>query len=150
MIQRDKHSVHILLVEDNEGDILLTKEAFAESGFPIKISVAKDGKEAVDFLTKDGKHKDAKLPDLLLLDINLPKKNGIEVLRFIKSSENLKHIPVIMLTTSSSDRDIVESYKNYVNCYITKPVEVENFLNVVSKVEDFWISTVKLPFQRNF
>ncbi len=150
MIQGGTRSVHILLVEDNEGDILLTKEAFDESGLPIRISVAKDGKEAIDFLTKDGKYKDAKLPDLLLLDINLPKRNGMEVLRFIKSSEDLKHIPVIILTTSSSERDIIESYKNYVNCYITKPVEVESFLSVVSKVGDLWILTAKLPFQNKF
>lgn len=149
-MQGGMRSVHILLVEDNEGDILLTKEAFDDLELPSRISVAKDGKEAIDFLTREGKHADAKLPDLLLLDINLPKKNGIEVLRFIKNSEDLKHIPVIILTTSSSERDIIESYKNYVNCYITKPVEVENFLNVVSKVGDLWISTAKLPFQNKF
>jgi len=138
-------SIHILLVEDNEGDILLTKEAFEDSKLVTTISVTKDGKEAVDFLSKKGKYKEVDPPHLLLLDVNLPKKNGIEVLHFIKTAEDLKHIPVIMLTTSSSEKDINECYKNYVNCFITKPVEVDSFLEVVSKVEDFWISTARLP-----
>lgn len=137
--------VHILLVEDNEGDILLTKEAFESAKILNKISVVKDGKEAMDFLLRQGAYSKVNLPDLVLLDVNLPKKNGHEVLQFIKGNENLKHIPVIILTTSSSETDINLSYKNFVNCYITKPVEVEAFLDVISKIENFWISIVKLP-----
>lgn len=136
---------HILLVEDNEGDILLTKEALEDAKILIKLSVVKDGKEAIDFLSKEGKYQDVALPDLLLLDVNLPKKNGHEVLKYIKENEKLKHIPVIILTTSSSEKDINQAYKNYVNCYITKPVEVNDFLAVVATIENFWICIVKLP-----
>jgi CheY-like chemotaxis protein len=139
------HPIHILLVEDNEGDILLTKEALEDSKIVIKLSVVKDGKEAIDFVCKQGKYQNVDLPELLLLDVNLPKKNGHEVLKFIKTNEKLKHIPVIMLTTSSSEKDINQSYNNYVNCYITKPVEVNDFLRVVATIENFWISIVKLP-----
>lgn len=138
-------SIHILLVEDNEGDILLTTEALAEGKIVNTISIVRDGKEAIDFLTRTGNHTNALVPDLILLDINLPKKNGHEVLLFIKESEQLKHIPVIMLTTSSSEEDIMASYKNYVNCYITKPVDVNDFMAEIAKVEDFWINIVKLP-----
>jgi CheY-like chemotaxis protein len=140
--------IHILLVEDNEGDILLTTEALEDAKIMIKLSVAKDGKEAIDFVSQQGKYTDADVPDLLLLDINLPKKNGHEVLKYIKENENLKHIPVIMLTTSSSERDINASYNSYANCYITKPVEVNDFLTVVSTIENFWISIVKLPTKK--
>ncbi len=136
--------IHILLVEDNEGDILLTREALEDAKIIVKLSVAKDGKEAIDFVNRQGKYTDADVPDLVLLDINLPKKNGHEVLKYIKENEQLKHIPVIMLTTSSSDRDINSSYNNYADCYITKPVEVNDFLTVVSTIENFWISIVRL------
>lgn len=137
--------IHILLVEDNEGDILLTTEAFENAKIINKLSVVRDGKEAVDFLTRQGKYINERLPDLLLLDVNLPKKNGHEVLQFIKGSETLKQIPVIMLTTSSSERDISLSYKNHVNCYVTKPVEVDEFMSAIAKIEDFWVNIVKLP-----
>ncbi|MEP7257202.1 MAG: response regulator [Flavitalea sp.] len=140
--------IHVLLVEDNEGDILLTKEAFEQSKILINLSVVKDGKEAVDFVLREGKYINVQLPDLLLLDINLPKKNGIEVLKFIKGNESIKQIPVIMLTTSSFENDIVLSYKNYASCYITKPVDTDNFLTIISKIEDFWISIVKLPAKK--
>jgi CheY-like chemotaxis protein len=138
-------AVHILLVEDNEGDILLTREALEDTKLDIKLSVVKDGKEALDFLNKTGRYIGADLPDLLLLDVNLPKKNGHEVLSSIKGNGAFKHIPVIMLTTSSSQKDIDLSYNNYANCYITKPVEVSDFLAVVATIENFWLSTVKLP-----
>ncbi|MEO6405867.1 MAG: response regulator [Ferruginibacter sp.] len=138
-------SIHILLVEDNEGDIMLTTEALEEGKIANKITIVKDGKHAIDFLTKKGGYENATLPDLVLLDINLPKKNGHEVLQYIKHSEDLKQIPVIMLTTSSSEKDILESYKNYVNCYITKPVDVNDFIKAVAKIEDFWINIVNLP-----
>jgi CheY-like chemotaxis protein len=137
--------IHILLVEDNEGDILLTREALEDAGIVVKLSVVKDGKEAIDFTSKKGLYTDVDLPDLVVLDVNLPKKNGHEVLKYIKGSASLRHIPVIMLTTSSSERDINQSYANYANCYITKPVEVNDFLSVVTTIENFWVSTVKLP-----
>jgi CheY-like chemotaxis protein len=138
-------AVHILLVEDNEGDILLTKEALEDARIHINLSVVTDGKEAIDFLNKRGKYAGADLPDMLLLDVNLPKKNGHEVLKYIKDDENLKHLPVIMLTTSSLQRDINLSYNNFASCFITKPVEAKDFLSVVSTIENFWISVVKLP-----
>lgn len=138
-------AIHILLVEDNEGDILLTKEALEDARIYINLSVVKDGKEAMDFLGKKDKYFNADLPDIMLLDVNLPKKNGHEVLKYVKEDENLKHIPVIMLTTSSSQKDINLSYNNFANCYITKPVEANDFLAVVTSIENFWISIVKLP-----
>ena len=141
--------IHILLVEDNEGDIFLVTEALAEGKIVNKISVTKDGKEAIDFLEKKGKYQNADRPDLILLDINLPKKNGFEVLEHIKAQKNLKQIPVLMLTTSSSEKDISMSYKNHANCFITKPVDVENFLKVVYSIENFWISIVTLPANKN-
>ncbi|MCF4102688.1 response regulator [Gillisia sp. M10.2A] len=137
--------INILLVEDNEGDILLTTEALSEGKIANRVDVARDGWEAIQFLNKNGKHEHALTPDLILLDINLPKLNGHEVLQEIKSSENLKHLPVIMLSTSSSDQDIISSYKNFANCYITKPVEVNDFLKVISSIENFWVSIVQLP-----
>ncbi len=137
--------IHILLVEDNEGDILLTKEALEDAEITIKLSIVKDGKEAIEFVTKQGNYPHADLPDILLLDVNLPKKNGLEVLKYIKGKENLKHIPVIMLSTSSSEKDINLCYNNYANCYITKPAEVNDFLSIVTAIENFWASVVKLP-----
>ncbi len=139
--------VHILLVEDNEGDILLIREAFEEAKLVITISIAKDGEKAIKFLEKQDDYKDEKTPDLIILDVNLPRKNGHEVLCHIKQSTTLKHLPVIMLTTSSSERDISLSYKNHANCYITKPVDVEDFLKAVLSIENFWISLVQLPTQ---
>jgi len=138
-------AVHILLIEDNEGDILLTKEALENAKILVRLSVVKDGKQATDFLNKEMAYADTGTPDLILLDVNLPKKNGHEVLQFIKMNDSLKHIPVIMLTTSSSEKDINFSYNNYANCYITKPVDVNDFLGVVTTIENFWISIVKLP-----
>lgn len=140
--------IHILLVEDNEGDILLTREAFDDAKILVTLSVVKDGVEAIDFVNKQGKYTAVEQPDLLLLDVNLPKKNGHEVLKYIKDKDDIKHIPVIMLTTSSSEKDINQSYNNYVNCYITKPVDVNDFMEVVSTIENFWISIVKLPSRK--
>ena len=137
--------IHILVVEDNEGDIFLIKEALEEGKIVNKISVTKDGKEAIDFLEKKEKYKNEETPDLILLDVNLPKKNGHEVLKYIKTSDHLKQIPVIMLTTSSSDKDVLLSYKNHANCFITKPLDVNNFLTIISGIESFWINIVKLP-----
>lgn len=137
--------IHILMVEDNEGDILLTKEALEDGKVANRVSVVTDGWEAIEFLEQRGKYKDEHLPDLILLDINLPKMNGHEVLNHVKSSDQLRHIPVVMLTTSSSPNDIYKSYQHYVNCYVTKPVDVNKFLEVVAGIEDFWISIVQLP-----
>jgi CheY-like chemotaxis protein len=138
-------SVHLLLVEDNEGDIILTTEALDERKIINKISIVKDGKQALDFLEKNPPYEAEDLPDIILLDVNLPKKNGHEVLEYIKNSSSLKHIPVIILTTSSLEKDINSSYENHANCYITKPVEVDDFLKVVGKIENFWINIVQLP-----
>ena len=150
-LQNKKNSkmkpIHVLLVEDNEGDIFLTTEALEDGKIVNKISIARDGKEAIQFLEEKLSSSNSELPDLILLDVNLPKKNGHEVLQFIKESPNFKRLPVIMLTTSSAESDIMLSYKNHANCFITKPVEVENFIKVVSGIEDFWISIVRLPMK---
>jgi len=138
-------SINILLVEDNEGDILLTKEALEEVKLANNVSIARDGEIAIKFLNKEAPYENEDEPDLILLDINLPKINGLEVLKYIKTSEHLRHIPVIVLTTSSSYDDVASSYRNYANCYIVKPVEIDDFLKAVSKIEDFWIRIVKLP-----
>ncbi len=137
--------IHILLVEDNEGDIVLTTEALDEGKVANSLSVVKDGWEAIQYLEQNEGYEDAEEPNLVLLDINLPKVNGHEVLKHIKTSDSLKHIPVIMLTTSSDEVDINKSYKNHSNCYITKPVEVNKFIEVISTIENFWISIVQLP-----
>ncbi len=139
--------IHILLVEDNEGDILLTEEALEDAKIITELSVVKDGRQAIDFVTRQGKYAKAKLPDLILLDVNLPKKNGHEVLQYLKGDEKLKRIPVIMLTTSSFKKDINLAYDNYANCYITKPIEVKDFINVVTTIENFWIAIVNLPIK---
>ncbi len=137
--------IHILLVEDNEGDVFLVTEALEEGKIINKISVTRDGKEAMDFLDRKEKYEKEKLPDLILLDINLPKKNGHEVLEYIKEKDELKQIPVIMLTTSSAEKDILLAYKNHANCFITKPVDVDHFLKVIYSIENFWVNIVKLP-----
>jgi len=140
-------SIHILLIEDNEGDIMLTTEALEDSRIVNNISVIKDGRAAIDFFEKMSTNAidQRSIPDLVLLDINLPKKSGHEVLYYLKHNEKYQHIPVIMLTTSSSENDVTRSYKNYVNCYITKPIEAADFMNAVAKIEDFWINIVTIP-----
>ena len=137
--------INILLVEDNEGDIILTTEALQEGKIANNLTVVTDGKEAVEYLEKEGQFESAITPDLILLDVNLPKMNGHEVLSYIKSSESLRMIPVVMLTTSSSEIDIVKSYKNFVNCYITKPIDANDFVDAVLGIQEFWISIVQLP-----
>ena len=136
-------SINILLVEDNEGDIVLTTEALEDSKIINKVTVMRDGRAAIDFFEAINNKGD--YPDLVLLDVNLPKISGHEVLLFIKQSEKYKSIPVIMLTTSSSERDILLSYENYVNCYITKPIDVSDFMQAIAKIEDFWINIVSIP-----
>lgn len=137
--------IHILLVEDNEGDVVLTLEALKEAKLKNKISVVRDGEEAMDFLYRRGRYVSEDLPHLILLDINLPKMDGKEVLIRVKKDPDLKKIPVVVLTTSSSEKDILEAYNNYANCYITKPVDLDKFIDVIHTVEDFWISIVQLP-----
>lgn len=137
--------IHILLVEDNEGDIMLTTEALEEKKIANKVSVVKNGRDAIDFMLKRGKYSNESTPDLVLLDINLPLKSGHEVLKELKTNELTKQIPVIILTTSSSEEDVKKSYGNHANCFITKPVDVDDFLNAISLIEDFWFSIVKLP-----
>lgn len=135
--------VEILLVEDNEGDILLTVEALDEGNFLSNTTVARDGESAIQLLSDNVGA--ASLPDLILLDINLPRINGHEVLQHIKENINLCRIPVIMLSTSSTRKDINLSYQHHANCYITKPVEAGDFLAAISRIEDFWINLVQLP-----
>lgn len=140
-------SIHILLVEDNEGDILLTTEALQEGKIVNTLSVVKNGKDAINFIFKRGKFQHVKSPDLVLLDVNLPFKNGHEVLQVVKEDESTKQIPIIMLSTSSSEKDINLSYKYHANCYIVKPVEVEDFLKALASIEEFWFNLVLLPRQ---
>ena len=140
-----KKTVHILLVEDNEGDILLTIEAFEESKINTKISVARNGQEALDFLYKKGTFSDATKPDLILLDINLPIYNGHEVLKQIKTDLDLKKIPIIMLTTSAFSNDINQAYENNCNSYVKKPLDMDDFLEAILKIENFWLELCTLP-----
>jgi two-component system, chemotaxis family, response regulator Rcp1 len=137
--------IHILLVEDNEGDIVLAKEALLDGNIINQISVSRDGDEALDFLFNTKNNGEKEMPDLVLLDINMPRVNGFEVLMTMKNDEKLKSIPVVMLTTSSSEKDIKFAYEHHANCYITKPVNLEKFIEVVRRVEDFWLSIVRLP-----
>jgi CheY-like chemotaxis protein len=140
--------IEILLVEDSPGDVRLTKEALKESKVTNHLTVAEDGVEAMSLLRCEGEYEDAVRPDLVLLDLNLPRKDGREVLAEIKTDEDLKSIPVIILTTSKSDEDIVRTYNLHANCYISKPVDLDQFLNVVRTIEEFWLSIVKLPPRR--
>lgn len=135
----------ILLVEDNEGDILLIMRALAKVNLANDIKVARDGNEALMYLRKEGIFRNAETPDLILLDINLPKIDGMEVLIEIKSDETLRIIPVLMLTTSDSEKDIIDSYYNHANCYITKPADFNKLLETVKVIKDYWISIAKLP-----
>ncbi|WP_194975816.1 response regulator [Aquiflexum lacus] len=139
MKTRNFKLAHILLVEDNDGDVLLTLEAFEESKFHTHVSVARNGQEALDFLHKKGEFSNAQRPDLILLDINIPIFNGLEVLEEIKQNESLKKIPVIMLTTSSNQKDIDMAYKKYCNSYVKKPMEMDDFMEAIQKIEEFWL-----------
>ena len=141
--------VHILLVEDNEGDIVLTLEALKEAKVLNTIDVVRDGEEALHFLRKQNKYAAAQTPDIIFLDINLPRIDGTEILTIIKNDPELRLIPVIMLTTSDSERDILKSYWNHANCYITKPVDLEKFMDVIHSIKSFWINIVQLPNVHN-
>ena len=137
--------VEILLVEDNPGDARLMVEALKEGKVLNHLSIVYDGVEALAFLRQEGQHIDAPRPDLIMLDLNLPKKDGREVLAEIKADDNLKIIPVVILTTSRAEEDVFRSYNLHANCYISKPVDLEQFLEVLKYVEDFWLTVVKLP-----
>jgi len=137
--------IEVLLVEDSPGDVRLTREAFKDAKVYINLHVASDGTEAMAYLGREGKHANAPRPDLILLDLNLPKKDGREVLAELKESPALKCIPVVILTTSASETDIQGSYQHHANCYITKPVDLEGFLKVVKSIDNFWLTVVKLP-----
>lgn len=142
-------AIEILLVEDNPGDVRLAVEALKEGKVLNNLNVARDGVEAMAFLRKEGQYAGAPRPDLILLDLNLPKKDGREVLAEIKRDEDLKCIPVVVLTTSAAERDILKSYDLHANCYITKPVDLSQFIHVIQSIENFWLTLVKLPPNRN-
>ncbi len=137
--------IRILLVEDNPGDVRLTREAFKEGKVLNQLHVVKDGVEAMSFLRREGEYADAPRPDLILLDLNLPKKDGREVLAEIKAQDDLKRIPVVVLTTSRDEEDVLKTYDLHANCFITKPVDLQQFIDVVRSVEEFWLTVVKLP-----
>ncbi len=137
--------INILLVEDNPGDVRLTQEVLKEGKIRNTLNVVMDGEEALQYLHKEGKYANIELPDIILLDLNLPKIDGREVLEQIKKDPKLKRIPVIVLTTSDAQNDIMKVYDNHGNCYITKPVDFDQFINVVKSIEDFWLMVVKLP-----
>ena len=137
--------IQILLVEDNAADVRLTIEALREGKVRNELSIARDGAEAMKFLRREGEFAKASRPDLVLLDLNLPKKDGREVLAEIKADDDLKRIPVVVLTTSSAEVDILKMYSLHANCYITKPVDLEQFVQVVKSIDDFWLTIVRLP-----
>ena len=137
--------IEILLVDDNPGDIRLTQEALKESKVLNNIHIVEDGLEALEFLRKEGRFKNVITPDIILLDLNLPKRNGREVLAEIKNDDFLKKIPVVILTISRAEEDILKSYRLHANCYITKPVDMDQFIKIVRSIENFWFSIVKLP-----
>ena len=141
--------VNILLIEDNPGDVRLTQEAFKEGSIDINLDVVMDGVEAIKFLRKEPPYDQSTTPDLILLDLNLPKKDGREVLQDIKTDINLKRIPVVVLTTSNAQQDILKSYNLHVNCYVNKPVDFDKFFDIIQKIEDFWLSTAILPTLTN-
>ena len=143
--QPQAKQLHILLVEDNPGDVRLTRESLADNKIMVNMDVASDGVEAMAFLRKQGKYKDAPEPDLILLDLNLPLKDGREVLSDIKNDPELHRIPVVILTTSAAESDIIKSYNLHANAYVTKPLDIEQFSRITRSIEEFWLTIVKLP-----
>ena len=141
--------LQVLLVEDSPGDVRLTQEAFRDANLSIRLHVASDGVEAMAFLKREGVHVKAPRPDLILLDLNLPKMDGRQVLARIKEDESLKTIPTVILTTSEAEVDIVKSYQLQANCYLSKPVQLDAFENIVKSINDFWLTKVKLPRRQN-
>lgn len=141
----NSRTIELLLVEDNPGDVRLTREAFSEGRLLNNLAVVGDGVEALAYLRQEGKYANSARPDLVLLDLNLPKKDGREVLEEIKADVRLKTIPVVVLTTSAAQEDVTRAYGSHANCYITKPVDLDQFLRVAHSIEDFWLSLVRLP-----
>ena len=141
----DMRPIEILLVEDNPGDVRLTQEALGEAKVRNNLAVARDGVEALSYLRREAPFEEASRPDLVLLDLNLPRKDGREVLAEIKADPALRRLPVVVLTTSAAEKDVLESYNLHANCYITKPVDLDQFVGIVSSIEDFWLTIVKLP-----
>ena len=135
----------VLLVEDSAAEARLAREALKETRFPVQLHVASDGIEAMEFLRREGAHKDAPRPKLVLLDLNLPRKDGREVLRDIKADEDLRSIPVVILTTSQAQTDIARAYELYANCYIQKPLELDGFIEIVKSIHRYWLQTAELP-----
>jgi CheY-like chemotaxis protein len=144
MVERNG-PIEILLVEDNPGDVRLTKEALKEGKVYSNLHTVKDGVEAMEYLRREGKYKDMPRPDIILLDLNLPRKDGREVLEEIKRDEKLKRIPVVVLTTSKAEEDVLRTYNLHANCYVTKPVDLEKFMVVVKTIDSFWLTVVTLP-----
>jgi two-component system, chemotaxis family, response regulator Rcp1 len=141
----EREFIEILLVEDNPGDVRLTREGLKRAKIATNLNVVGDGEAAMAYLRRVGEYADAPHPDLILLDLNLPKKDGREVLAEVKEDQLLKHIPVVVMTSSEAEQDIVRSYRYHANCYITKPVDLQQFLRVVESIEEFWLTVVKLP-----
>jgi len=137
--------VRVLLAEDNMADVRLTKEALKESKVKINLDVVNNGEEAMDYLKKNGKFKDVLKPDLILLDLNMPRKDGREVLKEVKEDKRLSTIPIVILTVSKNDEDILKTYQLHANCYITKPVDLSQFIEIVKNIESFWFTIVRLP-----
>ena len=138
-------AIDVLLVEDDPGDVLMTREAFADNKVTNRLSVVSDGVSALEYLRKEGEHADATTPDLILLDLNLPRMDGREVLTAIKGDEKLRSIPVVVLTTSEAEEDVVRSYSLHANAYVTKPVDFDRFIEVVRQIDDFFVTVVRLP-----
>ena len=148
VIDRERKVLEVLLVEDSPGDVRLTQEAFREANRAIRLHVATDGVEAMAFLRHEGAHVQAPRPDLILLDLNLPKMDGREVLAHIKENDELRTIPTVILTTSEAESDIAKSYNLRANCYLTKPVQLDEFEALVKSIHEFWLTEVKLPQQK--
>ena len=143
--QTELSLITILLVEDNPGDVRLVQETFQDGKIYNQLQIARDGEQAMDYLRKRGDYQDAPQPDLILLDLNLPKKNGAEVLEEIKTDPDLHKIPVIILTASKAEEDIARAYDHYANCYLTKPIDLNLFISVVQQIKTFWLTIVQLP-----
>ncbi len=144
-MEETRGSIEVLLVEDNPADVRLAKEAFQNNKVTVHLNVVGDGVEAMAFLYRKGKYENAPRPDLILLDLNLPRKDGREVLEEVKGDGGLKRIPTVILTTSTAEQDILRTYNSHANCFITKPVDFDQFLMVVKTIENFWLTVVKLP-----
>ena len=144
-MENNTHSIEILLVEDNPGDARLTIEAMREAKVRNRMHVVEDGVEAMAFLRRQGRYGEAPRPDLILLDLNMPRKDGREVLAEVKADPDLKRIPVVILTTSRAEEDVLRAYDLHANCYVTKPVDFEQFMRVVREIDEFWVKVVTLP-----